>query len=298
LANIINSFTQSAAGNVLTSTVNGVVATSSIITSNSLSVSTSTGILTSSVNGVATTTDLSPLLATQNLQKVTDNGATTTNTINVQNLAGQYSHLGGANLTFGTSYNNNSTRLDFAAPAGTSNTVYLPGTNSGVLALSVNGITANGSGAITLTPSSILNYYAETNSAHQIAAPTASGLSSVAIGDGAQANANVTMAFGYNAQANNDGAVVIGTSGIASGQGSYSIGDLNNSTGFQSYAFGNVNNVAAGNAYAFGMSNDVNTASAYAYGFDNTINADNAYTYGELNNIEVNQNLSKILQRF
>jgi hypothetical protein len=48
---------------------------------------------------------LAPLFATQNLQAVTDNGATTTNNINIMKLGGQYTNITGAGLAFGTAYN-------------------------------------------------------------------------------------------------------------------------------------------------------------------------------------------------
>ena len=90
--------------------------------------------------------------STLNLQNVTDNGATTTNDITVQNLAGQYTRQGRASFTVGTTYNNNSTRLSFVAPFGTNNNVYLPGIIDGVLALSVNNIQADSNGDIDISP--------------------------------------------------------------------------------------------------------------------------------------------------
>jgi hypothetical protein len=56
--NFINSFTQSAVGNVLTTTINGVAATSSIITGNIITYATSSETLTSNVNGVISTTSI------------------------------------------------------------------------------------------------------------------------------------------------------------------------------------------------------------------------------------------------
>lgn len=54
----INFFTQSVSGNILTTNINGVIATTSIISSNNTSFSTSTNILTTSVNGVVSTTSI------------------------------------------------------------------------------------------------------------------------------------------------------------------------------------------------------------------------------------------------
>ena len=96
-------------------------------------------------SGLSTTT-------TSNLQQVTDNGATTTNSIVVRDLLGRFTKQGSGSFTFASLVNNNSTTLTFSSPANTNNTVALPGINSGVLALSVNGLTADAVGDIDITP--------------------------------------------------------------------------------------------------------------------------------------------------
>ncbi|MBP9765956.1 MAG: hypothetical protein KBD12_01835, partial [Candidatus Pacebacteria bacterium] len=57
-ANIINSLVQNTSGNTITTTVNGVIATTTIINSNSVSYSSTTNTLTSNVNGLVSTTTI------------------------------------------------------------------------------------------------------------------------------------------------------------------------------------------------------------------------------------------------
>ena len=97
IINFINSFTQSVTGNTLTTIINGVTATTSIISTNTITYSTSTGAIVSNINGViSTTTIVDASTSTRGLvntsaqtflgTKIFNDGISISSTTNVGNL--------------------------------------------------------------------------------------------------------------------------------------------------------------------------------------------------------------------
>jgi trimeric autotransporter adhesin len=172
-ANIVNTLTTSLSGNVLTTTVNGVSATSSVISANTLSFASTTGLLTSTINGVLATTTLEVIngisfglptgsnanggsissnVLTLSFADATNPGIVSTGT---QTFAGDKTYTGLTSLN-GTTIRSGNT-LTFNNAANTFGTSFVAGNNAANLALTLptadgtdgTSLFTNGSGVLS-----------------------------------------------------------------------------------------------------------------------------------------------------
>ncbi|OAN59497.1 hypothetical protein A7X12_24655 [Sphingomonas sp. TDK1] len=107
---------------------------------------------------------------------------------------------------------------------------------------------------------------------------TATGLCSVAAGDGASA-------YGSNAQATSANATAIGFRAVASGVGATAAGYNNKAIGSQSIAIGYANVVTGASSGAIGDPNIVSGNSSYAIGNNNNVASNGVFVLG--NNVNV-----------
>jgi hypothetical protein len=164
---------------------------------------------------------------------------TYTGNILVHTPGAAYTDIRKSQIIFGNSASGASTALNFNASS--SNTVYLPGQNNGTLALSVNGFTANSSGAITVS-----------------GLVTASNGLTINTPDNVELGGSLTQNTLIETNTFNFG---IGNGNMLNGNREFAFGDNNSTDGTVNYQLGDLNTILGStNVWQLGSSNTSNSS--------------------------------------